>query len=281
MDSRVALVEFQGAQHLTIFDGEQVRVAMKPLVEALGIDWVSQYKRINRDPLLSEGMVKMTMPSERGMQETVTLPIDLMHGWLFTLTVSKVREDARERILAYQRECYQVLHDYWVKGQAINPRLNQIEHSDRTSRRRELPNLLDRMEKESHPEKRRVIHALIVKACEAEGIEPPALDAIAPPPEQRPEIAEAFFAALVDLRDFGISFDLHRDPSLLAIPLKDVERAAARHGIKSARGQPLWAALRAHVAFEMAGAVNCRDGKSRHCWVFRREKLPVELPAPA
>lgn len=279
MDDRFALVEFQGDQLLTIFDGQTVRVAMKALVEGLGLGWGSQRQKIMDDPVLSKGVTLSVIPSERGAQETVTLPLDLMQGWLFKLNPSRVAPEARERVIAYQRECYQVLHDYWVKGAAINPRLNQIEHSDRTSRRRELPALLDRLERETHPEKRRIIHAMVVKACEAEGIEPPALDAIAPPPEHRPELAEAFFAALSELRDRGVEIDFHRDPAMLAVPLKHVELAAIQHKIKCARGQPLWAALRAHVAFEMAGAVNCRDGKSRHCWVFKREMLPVEFPA--
>lgn len=275
MDSRVALVEFQGSQHLTIFDGEKVRVAMKPLVEALGIDWVSQYKRINRDPLLSEGMVKMTMPSERGMQETVTLPIDLMHGWLFTLTVSKVREESRERILAYQRECYQVLHDYWAKGAATNPRMNQIEHSDRTARRRELPALLDRLEKERHPEKRRVIYELVVRACEAEGITPPMFDAIAPPLELFPAVAEQFFAGLSKLAAEGVEIDHHRNPAILAVSLPQVAAAFATHRIDNPRKAELLPALRGHVAFINTGPVNCRDGKPRHCWTFIRTKLPA------
>lgn len=33
-----------------------------------------------------------------------------------------MREEIRDTLIQYQRECYQVLSDYWQKGAAINPR---------------------------------------------------------------------------------------------------------------------------------------------------------------
>jgi len=205
--------------------------------------------------------------------------LERIPGFIATIPTGHIKNlEIRKAVILFQEEAFDVLFAHFFQG-----RKGTIagEISDRGARRRELPALLDRMKTETHPEVRRVIHQVIVRACEAEGIEPPTIDAIAPPPEQRPELAETFFAALSELQDKGVPVDYHRDPTLLAVPLKAVEFAAVRHKIKCARGQPLWAALRAHVAFEMAGAVNCRDGKSRHCWVFRREKLPVEFPPPA
>ncbi|QCI92904.1 phage antirepressor N-terminal domain-containing protein [Novosphingobium sp. EMRT-2] len=276
-DNRFALVEFQGSQLLTIFDGETVRVAMKPLVDALGIDWVSQYKRIQRDPLLSEGMVIMTMPSERGMQETVTLPIDLMHGWLFTLTVSKVREDARARVIAYQRECYQVLHDYWVKGAAINPRHAQ----GGTTSTGDLLKLVDRLKSEWQPDIKAMLHAVLAQTCERMNVPLPPIEAFGQPSLPDLEIAGTFFAGLMSLREAGITFDHHRQDEMLAISLPEIGKLFEKRRIDSARNHKLWRALRAHPAFMDVGVVNSRDGKSRHCWMFNRAKLPGLETAPA
>lgn len=264
-DSRFALVEFQGAQLLTGFDGETVRVAMKPLVEALGIGWASQYQKIMGDPVLSKGVTLSVIPSERGAQQTVTLPIDLMHGWLFKLNPEKVAPEARERVIAYQRECYQVLHDYWVKGAAINPRgAAQIEHSDRTTRRRELPGLLDRMEREAHPEKRRILHAMIVRACEAEGIEPPLPDAIAPAPDLAMIAAEAALARVDTLVRERPELNHHRSDYLIAVRGKDLQELGIHLG-KSVK-----LALARHPRFVGNKGVNNPKNQNVHCWIFTR-----------
>ena len=77
----IVTVEFHGDQLLGFEDGRGVFVALKPIVEGMGIDWSSQHKRLQRDPILSEGMVIMTIPFGRGgAQEAVCLPLDLVHG---------------------------------------------------------------------------------------------------------------------------------------------------------------------------------------------------------
>ncbi|MBE2197426.1 MAG: hypothetical protein IAE79_02375 [Anaerolinea sp.] len=53
-------------------DGE-IYVALRPIVDALGLDWSGQLQRIKRDPVLSEGITTISvvitpaqMPRERG-----------------------------------------------------------------------------------------------------------------------------------------------------------------------------------------------------------------------
>lgn len=41
---QTALVPFRGQTLLTVRDGEQVRVAIRPICEALGLDWSGQYR---------------------------------------------------------------------------------------------------------------------------------------------------------------------------------------------------------------------------------------------
>lgn len=88
-----------------------VYVAVKPMCDSLGIDWKSQYQRIKDDPVLSEGMVTITIPSPGGAQETTCLKLNFINGWLFKVDTRRVKEDVRPRLLTYQRECYQVLFD--------------------------------------------------------------------------------------------------------------------------------------------------------------------------
>jgi len=46
-----------------------------------------------------------------GTQETLCLPIEMIPGFLFGITTSKVRPELQEKILRYRRECYRRLWD--------------------------------------------------------------------------------------------------------------------------------------------------------------------------
>lgn len=37
------------------------------------------------------------------------LPLEFLNGYLFGINANRVREDIRDRVIRYQRECYQVL----------------------------------------------------------------------------------------------------------------------------------------------------------------------------
>lgn len=125
-------VPFHGETLLVIEDslGEQY-IAMRPTVEALGLDWKNQLRRIQQDETLSEGLTTLPVPSAGGDQDTNVLPIELFHGWLFTLQVSRTKPELREKLLAYRRECFDVLHSYFTEGAAWNPRFHRQEF-DRT-----------------------------------------------------------------------------------------------------------------------------------------------------
>ncbi len=271
-DNRFALVEVQGTQLLTIFDGQTVRVAMKPLVEALGIGWGSQYQKIMADPVLSKGVTLSVIPSERGAQETLTLPLDLVQGWLFKLNPDKVAPAARERVIAYQRECYQVLHDYWVKGAAINPRAAFPSASARVSLQNQTLRLTARLKATRGPTERRMIYQMLNAICTELRIDTPALEELG---RDGPDLdnANIFFAGLAELQSRDIVLDHHRRPELLAVSLREVERSFVEHEIGCAKGPPLWEALRLHPAFFGRGPVNARDGTIRNCWIFERAKI--------
>lgn len=88
-----------------------VYVAVKPMCESLGLNWSGQHQKIKEDPVLSEGMCVIHIPSPGGAQETTCLKLELVNGWLFKVESRRVKEEARPKLLTYQRECYQVLFD--------------------------------------------------------------------------------------------------------------------------------------------------------------------------
>jgi hypothetical protein len=116
--NKIMAANFRGTEILGVELEGTVFVVLKPLVEAMGLAWNGQLERIKRDVVLSEGMRVIRIPSLRGGdQDTVTLRLDRLHGWLFTVDSRRVREEIRERIHVFQRECYEALYRHFCKDQ--------------------------------------------------------------------------------------------------------------------------------------------------------------------
>jgi hypothetical protein len=118
-------VDFYGDEIIAVLveieDQQKVFVPLKPICEFLGVDWDAQRQRIGRDPVLSEfvqGAVITTAPSTGGRgggpQEMLCLQLDYLNGWLFGINANRVKESIRERLIRYQKECYQILATAFV-----------------------------------------------------------------------------------------------------------------------------------------------------------------------
>lgn len=96
--NQVQTVQFHG-QTVPVFTQNKINyVAMKPVCENIGLDWVSQYKKIQRNDILNSGMVIMTIPAADGKSyETACLPLEYLNGWLFGIDAKRVKPEIRER----------------------------------------------------------------------------------------------------------------------------------------------------------------------------------------
>lgn len=108
--TKIITVEFRNDTLFAIERDDGMFVAVKPICDSLGIEWRKQQERLRRDPILSEGITMVVIPSHGGPQETTCLRLDLVNGWLFTIDESRVKdEETRQKVLTYKRECYAVL----------------------------------------------------------------------------------------------------------------------------------------------------------------------------
>jgi hypothetical protein len=102
--------------HLVVQLGEdgEIYVALRPIVEALGLDWSAQYRRIKRDPVLSEEIktisVAVTATEIRkrgeGAKDFICLPKQFVSGFLFGVNANRVQEGLREKVIKWQREAH-------------------------------------------------------------------------------------------------------------------------------------------------------------------------------
>lgn len=118
-----AVVDFHGTQLLSkkLEDGTII-VAMKPVVLGMGLDWKGQHEKLqSQRKRFNCGDIPMVAADgkERLM---LSIPLTKLNGWLFTVNPEKIPDPSvRTTVELYQEECFQVLFDYWHKGEAINP----------------------------------------------------------------------------------------------------------------------------------------------------------------
>ena len=96
-------------------------VPVRPICEQLGISWPSQRNRIHRDAVLSEiaaniSVFVMNTQGQSQHREMLSLPLDFVSGFLFGINANRVKDELRERLIQYQRECYNVLAEAFFEG---------------------------------------------------------------------------------------------------------------------------------------------------------------------
>lgn len=126
-------VPFAGAILEGVLVGGKAYVAMRPIVEGMGLEWSRQLQKIKADEVLSEVVYEMYTTSigadgKDYKVKMICLPEEYLQGWLFTVYPNKVRSDLRSKILAYRRECYRVLHAALSQGRLdANDRVHAID----------------------------------------------------------------------------------------------------------------------------------------------------------
>lgn len=108
------IVEFEGSEIVAVLvdanGRHEIYVPIRPLTDALGLAWSGQYERIRRDPILSDIVITVRIIRDQDQaREYLCLPLSHVNGWLFGVQANRVKEAIRPRLLAFQRNCYQVL----------------------------------------------------------------------------------------------------------------------------------------------------------------------------
>ncbi|HHV9545639.1 TPA: phage antirepressor N-terminal domain-containing protein [Escherichia coli] len=149
-------VPFNGQQILTAMAAGVAYVAMKPIVENLGMSWSTQQTKLMKQ-ISKFNCVHMNMVAADGkLRKLLCLPLKKLNGWLFSINPEKVRADIRDKLIQYQEECFTVLHDYWTKGKAENAR-KKTSVDDRTPLR-DAVNMLVSKKHLMYPEAYAMIH---------------------------------------------------------------------------------------------------------------------------
>ena len=120
-----------GSIHTTLVDG-QPHVILRPVVEALGLDWKNQHAKLKTRSWASVVQSTMQLPGDTQARIHTLAPVRTFLMLLATVNENRVRDEVRPALIAFQNETADAIESYWTKGGAINERatdeqLNALE----------------------------------------------------------------------------------------------------------------------------------------------------------
>jgi hypothetical protein len=126
-------VDFYGddliAVLVDIHGEERVYIPVRPICTYLGLSWSGQSERIKRDLVLSEEarFVRVTRTNLGGNPNILCFPLDFLNGWLFGINAARVKEEHREKVVRYQRECYRILAEAFQVKSTVTASSSSIQ----------------------------------------------------------------------------------------------------------------------------------------------------------
>ena len=116
-------------------------IALKPLCEAIGINYKRAHSNLMTDPILGPASSNQRMQIIEDQSRYLTcLPENLIYGWIFSI------ESKSPSIVEYKRECYDVLFNHFHG--AITRRSELIIEKAKTQQKRiEIEKILGYNEK--------------------------------------------------------------------------------------------------------------------------------------
>lgn len=111
-------LSFHGSDLITLKVEDVIYTAIRPLVEAIGLDWASQSVKLSKNRAKFNCCDIATVGKDGKIRQMLCMPIKKLNGWLFSINPEKVRPDLKEKVIQYQEECFEALYNYWHFGKA-------------------------------------------------------------------------------------------------------------------------------------------------------------------
>jgi len=119
MNALVA-IDFHGDQIVTFRQDGEPYVAMRRVVENLGMSWGHQSTILREEAERSSCSEIRTTGQDGKTYEMLSMPVSKLALWLASINPKRIRNPVkRARVELYQAESAIVLHDYWTKGVAV------------------------------------------------------------------------------------------------------------------------------------------------------------------
>lgn len=152
MDGKIKkFLQFNGKNILFLSIDGTFWVAIKPICEALGVEYTRIFKNIKSDFILKDVVANQPMRDTKNrLQNMVALPEMYVYGWLFSINSSS------DAFQLYKKECYELLYNHF-QG-AVTKRSNEL--TEKTWAVRQAQTLREKLKTENEDYK---------QLCELEG----------------------------------------------------------------------------------------------------------------
>lgn len=119
-----------GTEILTVEQDGEIFVPIRPICDALGIDFSAQYSKLQSDESLNSTIaIIATVAADEKARDMVCLPLKFIYGWLFTINPGKVARESRNAVIRYRRECYDALYEHFTVSMVRTIETNKAEIS--------------------------------------------------------------------------------------------------------------------------------------------------------
>lgn len=126
-DTALVAIDFHGDQIVTFQQNGEPYVAMRRVVENLGLNWAGQHAKLSDQGEKFACMDIHTHDTLGRPTEMLAMPVAKLPLWLASINPNKIPNEAkRAKIELYQSESAIALHDYWTKGMAIRGDLDGV-----------------------------------------------------------------------------------------------------------------------------------------------------------
>jgi hypothetical protein len=101
-------LEFNGKAILFLDINGQYWVALRPICDALGINYSRQWQNIKSHKILSQlYAIQHMVGADLRLRKMVALPEKYIYGWLFSI------KSESQPLQEYQMKCYELLYEYF------------------------------------------------------------------------------------------------------------------------------------------------------------------------
>lgn len=228
MQTQIIPVPFYEDTLVMIGKDNEPMVAMKPIVESMGLDWKGQQVKL----IEKFSSVREIISSTGGDGKTydmICLPLRKLPAWLYSINPNKVLPELRDKITRYQDECDDALWNYWTQGTATRPGTMTV--ADRLRVHRARHDVLNKLESTTHAIKRQALYEELTELSTLLGYPAPALTAVGSTEPDEPTVITEFWDAIEELGNLGIKTNHARDTSIIAININEVVRLAQENKI--------------------------------------------------
>lgn len=122
------ITKINGVDLVTVEQDGCIYIPVKPVCQAIGVDFEGQRQRILRHYILgSTAFTLKAVGADNKDREMLCIPLEYVYGWIFTIDANLVAEENRGKVMQYQAECYRALYEHFISSMRRTIETNNAE----------------------------------------------------------------------------------------------------------------------------------------------------------